>query len=639
MSSGGPQLSIDFSSPTAIAAIIGRSGARIPVLIGGRHILPAGIVVDSAGHLYFGVDPAAAQSLPPGHQFVSDPVSIPSTPPPPAETDTVDAVGLLSGLLRHIADHATHQVSAPITSLTVTIPTSWGPRRRDLLTDAATRAGLPAPALVTAPAALTAYATTLGLNAPPGTCLLTCHADQHPATLTVLQAHTDGYTELATHPIEQPHDLDQILTHHVITTATTTDDPLRASLHHPEPPPETAALRDAVRQARHTLATHDRAPVLLPAPRTPAVITRDDVTTAAQPLLNHIPAAVDDILDAADIGREHLAAVVVRHAGPVPGLLDTLTTATGTTAGAIEQPHALAEGALTLTTPHHHPTNTQLPRVRLRLTDLIAVVLLGGCSLSLLLHAVHSADIRTLQGRVIGVIISMPHLGAAGALAALTAYAVAHLAPTTWLTEPPTAGEPTTSRLIRHAYLAAAVAGPITAALYGLAVGTAVNYQYRPFLNWTLAWALPLATCATLIALTAPRIPTHDLPQWLTRARPPTLHAAIATTGIILMITALTQMPMNSTGVGLIGSTGAALIGIATGLTITRIPTIRIIAATGLAIGYALVLTWPNHGALIIGYLIALTWWAIHLTAHTLRLAFPGLRTMVERIADSRPNT
>lgn len=102
------------------------------------------------------------------------------------------------------------------------------------------------------------------------------------------------------------------------------------------------------------------------------------------------------------------------------------------------------------------------------------------------------------------------------------------------------------------------------------------------------------------------------------------------------MTTALMSMPMNSTGIGIIRNGGAALIGIATALTLTRIRTIRIITATGLAIGYALVVTWPTHGALITGYLIALTWWAVHLTAHTLKLAFPGLRAAIRRIINNQ---
>ncbi|GAB3863975.1 hypothetical protein GCM10029963_73600 [Micromonospora andamanensis] len=637
MPSGGPRLSIDLTSH-AVAATVDRSGTRIPILIGARLVLPPGVAIAPDGHLYFGLDATAAQTLPADHLFVSDPVSLLGAQT--AQPDTVDAVEVVAGLLRHVAEHATHQIRQPIAALTVTIPTGWGPRRRDLLTDAATRANLPPPTLVTAPAALAAYATTLGLTAPPGSCLLTYHADQHPPTLTVLQAHTDGYHELATHPVDAPHDLDQILADRL----TTTDDPPLRSINPPDTDRDDAAVRESVRQARHALTTQDRAPVLLPAPRPPAVITRTDVTAAAQPLLERIPAAVTSVLDAADINRQHLIAVIVCHTGPVPGLVETLTTTAGATAGPVEQPHALADGALALAATHHATTtaaDTQLPRVRLRISDLIAVFLLGGSSVAMLLQATYGADIRTIEGRVIFVNTSMSELGAAGAFAVLTAYAVAYLAPTTWLAGPPTAnGAPTAGRLIRHAYLAAAASGPVAGILYALAVGTVIEFTYRPFLTWTLGWTLPLAACAAVIALAAPHIPADDLPEWLTRAKPAILHAAIGATGILLMITSMSHMPINSPGVGLVGITGAALIGVATGLTITRIRAVRIIIATGLAIGYALVHTWPNHNAIIIGYLLALTWWAIHLTGHTLRLAFSfRVKATLQRLSGDRNQT
>ncbi|MEV4847542.1 hypothetical protein AB0K20_30565 [Micromonospora matsumotoense] len=96
----------------------------------------------------------------------------------------------------------------------------------------------------------------------------------------------------------------------------------------------------------------------------------------------------------------------------------------------------------------------------------------------------------------------------------LTAIAIAHLAPTTWLTGTPTTPteEPTTGSLIRRSYLPAAAGGTITATLYGLTTGTAFSFDYTSYLKWTLGGALPLAACATLIAATAPRIPAHALP-------------------------------------------------------------------------------------------------------------------------------
>ncbi|MBM0229085.1 hypothetical protein [Micromonospora sp. ATA51] len=456
MPNGGIQLSIDLNS-SAIAATIDRHGARIPVMLDGRLVMPHGVALDPSGHIQVGVPAASEPSV--HHQFVSDPLELLGRP----EADQpIDGVQLLAAQLWHVADQAARQAGEPITALTVTIPPNWGPRRRTQLADAAARASLPAPAMVTAPAALAAYTRTRGLTAPDGSCLLICQADRQPVTLTILQTSADGYHELATRSIDLPRDLNQVLAQRIVDAATSDDDPLRGEIAQP-PHQDSLALLESVRQARQLLTAQDRAPVLLPAPRNPAVITHDDVARAAQPLLDRVHDAVRDTLDAADIDSQHLSCIILRQAEAVPGLQDRLTTATGPTPAVLaDQSHALADGALTLAAPHHHaPTaaNTHLPRVRLRVRDLTSALLLGACSLTLLLQAIFTADVTTTFLRVVGVRTSLPQLGAAGALAMLTAFAVAHLAPTTWLAgaHSTTPSEPATGSLIRRGYLAAAV--------------------------------------------------------------------------------------------------------------------------------------------------------------------------------------
>ncbi|MFG3602463.1 Hsp70 family protein [Micromonospora chersina] len=638
MPNGGIRLSIDLNS-SAIAATIDRHGTRIPVTLDGRLAMPHGVVLDPTGHVRVGVSAAPQPSA--HQQFVSNPLDLLGRP---EAHQPIDGVQLLAAQLWHVADQAARQIGEPITALTVTIPPNWGPRRRTQLADAAARAGLPAPAMVTAPAALAADTTAHGLTAPDGSCLLICQADRHPVTLSILQTSADGYRELATRSIDLPHDLDQVLAQRILDEATSDDDPLRREISQSPPHQDSSAMLESVRQARQLLTAQDRAPVLLPAPRKPAVITHDDVAIAAQPLLDRVHDAVRDALDAADVDSQHLSAVILRQAEAVPGLQDRLATATGLTPAVLaDQFHALADGALTLTAPQQHtPTaaSTHLPRVRLRIRDLTSALLLSACSLTLLLQAIFTADITTTFLRVVGVRTSLPQLGAAGALAMLTAFAVAHLAPTTWLAgaHSTSAPEPATGSLIRRGYLAAAVGGAVVAGLYGLATGTSVRYDYSPYLKWTLGSALPLAVCAAVIAATAPRIPANDLPAWLARTRPAILHAAIATTGIYLMRAALTiTPPVDLTGMpGLIGSTGAALLGVATALTASRSRTIRTVTAPGLGLGYAIVFTNDTNGALIVGYLVALTWWGIGLTAHTLRLAFPTAGPALRRLVDGR---
>jgi hypothetical protein len=638
MPNGGIRLSIDLNS-SAIAATVDRHGARIPVMLDGRLVMPHGVALDSTGHVQVGVSAAPQPAA--RHQFVSNPLELLGRP---QVDQPVDGVQMLAAQLRHVADQAARQVGEPITALTVTIPPNWGPRRRTQLAEAAARASLPAPAMVTAPAALAAYTTAHGLTTPDGSCLLICQADRHPVTLTILQTSADGYRELATRSIDLPRDLNQVLAQRIVDAATSDDDPLRGKIALSRQDQDSSALLESVRQARQLLMTQDRAPVLLPAPRKPAVITRDDVAVAAQPLLDGVHVAVRDALESADIDSQHLSGVILRQAEAVPGLQDRLTTAAGHTPAVLaDQFHALADGALTLTAPHHHTpiaANTRLPRVRLRVRDLTSALLLSACSLTLLLQAIFTADITTTFLRVVGVRTSLPQLGAAGALAMLTAFAVAHLAPTTWLAgaHSTSAPEPATGGLIRRGYLAAAVGGAAAAGRDGLATRPSVQYDYSPYLKWTLGSALPLAVCAAVIAATGPRIPANGLPAWLARTRPAILHAALATTGMYLMRAALTiTAPVDLTGMpGLIGSAGAALLGVATALTASRTRTIRTVTAPGLGIGYAIVFTNDTNGALIVAYLVALTWWGIRLTAQTLRLAFPTAGAVLRRLIDGR---
>ncbi|MER7996600.1 hypothetical protein [Micromonospora chalcea] len=636
MPSGGTRLSIDLTS-SAIAATVDRDGTRIPVLLNGRIVMPHGIVIDPAGQLHPGVNGLPEPSV--GHQFIRDPVDLlhAADAEPP-----VDAVHLLAGQLWYVADQAVRQVAVPVAALTVTIPSAWGPRRRGHLTDAAARAGLPAPAMVTAPAALAAYATAG--HAPDGTCLLICDAERRPITLTVLQVSPDGYRELATRQVSPSRDLDRDLAQHLLTRSIA-DDPSQRPEIQAIPEPADAALLESIRQARTALSTQERAPVLLPSPRPPAVLTRDDVTAAAQPLLDDAATAVNGILDAADISQQHLSGVIHRETKAIPGLQERLAAVTGHAPTALDgHSHALADGALALTAAHHQTTSTAndtaLPRVRLRVRDLTSAIILGACSLTVLLQTILTADIVTTYSvQVVGVRLSLPQLGVAGALTMLTAFAVAHLAPTTWLagTTDAATTRPTTGHLIRRGYLAAAVGGSTAAALYGLATGTAVQFGYEPYLKWTLGSALPLAVCAAIIAATAPRIAAPQLSNWLARTRPAALPAAIATTGICLMRAAITLTPpVDLTGMpGLIGSAGAALLGIATALTTSRSRTTRTITVPGLAIGYAIVFTSDTSSALLVGYLVALTWWAVQLAAYTLRLAYPGAGQALRRLAGS----
>jgi hypothetical protein len=637
MHSGAAHLSIDLAA-SSITGVLFRQGQRIPLLFDGQPVMPSGVFVDpETGRLFVGHAALTAAAHRPDH-YIPDPLAQSGTGPTSDGALLSDPTDAMSAILQHVAAHA-QTPDALVDAVTVSIPPSWGPRRRERLLLAAARVGLPRPTLVTAPAALAAQVTAYGPAVPEGACVLVCQADAHPMSLTMLQAVAGGFRELGTTALAYPDgaDIDQTLTHRAIDASG--DIELRRRIDHPSELEDHRTrwiLLHHIRQLRHTLLTQERAPVLLPEPHPPAVLTHHDLSTAIQPLLDQLPTSVAELLTATDVGAAQIHIVILHTNTALPGLQDHLAAATHRPATVITgHPHATADGAFLLTAPATgRPTaaTTRIARVRLRITDLVGAVIIGGCSLALLIQAITTTYTVTIDAEIAGAVVPSAQLGAAALLTVLTAITVAHLAPTTWLAGTPANPEsaPTTGILIRRAYLTAAATGATVATLYGLATGSAFGLDITPHLQATLIAALPLTIYALLTAAMAPRIPITDLPDWLQRARPAALPVALATAGVLLMRAAVAVPDVP----GLAGRAGAALLGVATVLTATRHTLLRAITAPILAVGYALVFALSTTPVLIVGYLFTLTWWAAHLTAHTLRAAFPTTRAKLRRLLD-----
>jgi hypothetical protein len=344
--------------------------------------------------------------------------------------------------------------------------------------------------------------------------------------------------------------------------------------------------------------------------------------------------------------------VISGDSATLPALGDAVHAATGHTPTLIgAAPYAMADGALLATAATRpdtaHPADTaaaagtaassRLPRTRLRAADLIGVLTLSGCSAMLLLQAAATAWTHETMPPYATVYLPTEQVAAAAAIAAVAALAVAHLAPTVWLsgTPPDPATEPTTGTLIRNAYLTAAVLAVIVAALQGMAVG--ISYGHT-FLTPALTAALPAAAAASIIAVVGPRIRTVALPTWQTRARAPIAWITLATAGIALARSGIGGgFPVSITGLpALLGAAGATLLGVTTVLTATRQPLIRLIAAPILGLGYATVYSVATAPMLVIGYLIALGWWILTLTSHTLRAAYPTAGSTLRRLVDGQ---
>ncbi|MDG4829990.1 Hsp70 family protein [Solwaraspora sp. WMMD1047] len=632
MATAHSRLGVDIGATTA-AAVLAIDAQQTIVMPDGTPVTPSGVFVDpTTGALI----PAAAglgRALDRPDCYLADPITGLTAGPTTIAGHCVDPVDVLAAVLRHINTEASRLAGGPPTAVAVAIPPTFGPRRRDLVREATQRAGLPAPDLVAAPVAVAAHLTAASPPPAAGTCVLVCDAAAHTLQLTVLQ-HTDTSVQIlatAAVPGAAGADIDAILTEHAgqpirdadpqrwsrLTTPHTLDD-LR----------DQRSLQNAVRRAKEDLRHAPRAAVALPDPYPPTVLDQRHLAAATQPAHQALAAAVAEVLAAADLDPATLAAVILIGEGAhLPHLTNVLHETTGHTPIIPTRTDiAAADGALHAT---HSLTTTRagqihLPRTRLTPRHLIAPILTAAASFALLIHTVATADIYF--GSRLEVRVGVEEIGAAAIMVLLCAYTIANLAPTTYLHGLPHDTDPTTGSLIRRTYTAAALLGLVIATLYGLAIGSAVDFADNTYPRWAILSAAPLAAAFLLIAAIGPHLPANAIPTWLRRTRLPLTATLLAATGIIAMRYATTTGSNLIPG-GAASATriGAAITGIGIALTITRHALSRTGLALILGIGFAAVATAGNVPTLTIAYTIAITWWALTITATTITTAYPQL--------------
>ncbi|MFC6568619.1 hypothetical protein [Actinoplanes utahensis] len=365
-----------------------------------------------------------------------------------------------------------------------------------------------------------------------------------------------------------------------------------------------------------------------------------DFHAAAAPHLEQLEDRVKQLLAEADLEAADIGAVVLRGGDPViPDLEAGLTRSGLPGAVVLREPHAIVRGALRLTQPLSAAAGgtaetMRLPRTRLTLASLARIAVLAACSVALFLQTVTSAYVSKIGGTIVWVLFQVENLGLAAALAALTAWAAAQLAPTTWVLAKQADDEVTTGTLLRRGFLGAAALGLAIAGLWGLGASIGVGKTDETYLTVALAATAPIALSAAVIALVAPRIPAPSLLAWLHRASPPVLPIALATVGVYAQWTVYTtrHLPYLNFAFGLLEIGGAALLGVATALTATRQPLLRIIAAVILGVGYVLVADVSTTGYLTIAYTVLLAWWAITTAVATMMTGSTGISAWLTRM-------
>jgi hypothetical protein len=617
MATGDLHLSIHLGARwTAAVATVG--GRTWPVAFDGQTRLPSGVWTDpQTGGISVAMAGLAAGTAHPD-AYLPDPMAALRTAPIEADAAAGAAV---SALLAHVANTAAVQAGIGVATMTVTTPEPWGPKSRQRLTQAATAAGLPEPAVVTAMAAAAAASPRTD-EARGGFVLVCVIGDDYPH-IAVLDA-TDRYTQLAAVTVRDPDapGIDRAIAGSIRLRSGSGVD-LATELDW--------LTGVEIDRARTALISTSRTPVLLPGHLDPVIVEGADLDKATRPHLDQFVTALAQALAEADIDQGDITAtVLVAYDATAAAAQSALADAGLPQPTLLTQPEQVAAGAARLAGDTHTaegPTaaTTRLPRTRLTIGSLTAVAVLAAASVVLLLQTVTTADVSTIAVTIVGVRLPVANLALAAAIAATAATAAAQLAPTTWLSPQGLNDPASTGYLLRRSYLAAAAAGLALAGLWGLGTGVGVSWTDPQYLRWALTAAAPIAASAIIIAAASPRIPATRLGDWLPRMRPPIWPIATAAAGVCLVRAAYTlTFPTDLTGFpGLTAALGAALLGAATATTATRHLGIRIAVMLILVPGYALVVTVNTIGYLTATYVAALAWWHLAAATHTVREAAP----------------
>ena len=295
MATGDLHLSVHLGQRWT-AATLTVHGRMWTVTFDGQTRIPSGVSIDpdTGAVLVAAAGLATATTHP--DTYLPDPVTAlrSSGDPDPQPAAAVSA------LLAHVANTASAQAGIAVSTLTVTTPQPWGPKSRQRLILAATTAGLPEPAIVTAAAA--AASATQSSQPAQGRFVLVCTIGDDYPDIAVLDI-TEQYTQLAATTVrdaEAPgiqHALAESIRHRSGDTKGSSELDWR-----------TAAEID---RARTTLSRTSRAPILLPDNASPVVLDTADLYKAAQPHFDQLGPALTQVFNDADIDPTDLASTVL----------------------------------------------------------------------------------------------------------------------------------------------------------------------------------------------------------------------------------------------------------------------------------------------------------------------------------------
>ncbi|GGM79858.1 Hsp70 family protein [Dactylosporangium sucinum] len=350
-------LGIDYGTSNTVAVLRWPDGRSRPLLFDSSPLLPSAVFAAADGRLLVGRDAERAAR--------ADPARF--EPNPKRRIDELDVLlgdrahtltDLVAAVLDRVAAEARRIAGGPAGQVTLTHPVAWGPARRRVLTDAAQRVGLPAPALLAEPVAAAAYFTTvLGNRLAAGQSVVVYDLGAGTFDVSVVQRTADGFETLAYRGFDDIGglDLDALVVGHVGARLAgsapqewrTINDP--ADAHGGR---HRLQLWQDAREAREILTRESSATVYVAEARRDVIITRHEFEHAATDVLHRTVQTTLATVREARVRPDSVAGwFLVGGATRTPLVATMLHRATGQPATVIEEPQLVVADGAVHTTP------------------------------------------------------------------------------------------------------------------------------------------------------------------------------------------------------------------------------------------------------------------------------------------------
>jgi actin-like ATPase involved in cell morphogenesis len=347
------RLGVDFGTSNTVAVLQAPGRPARPLLFDGSPQLPSAVFADPAGGLLTGRDavhharthperfaPHPKRDIDDGTLLLGD-----------AEPRVAEVIG---AVLKRVRDEAIRVAGAIPADVVLTHPAAWGPRRREVLAEAARQAGMPRPALVAEPVAAAAYfVAVLGARVATGGCVVVYDFGAGTFDASVVRRSQGGFQVLASVGLPDAGglDVDAAVVSHLLTAHPDWDPGLRQRLTRPASAEDRRArmlLWEDARGAKEMLSRTASTFVHVPLLGVDMTMGREQLEELAGPIIERTVEATRAAISDAGVAAAEIDGVfLVGGSSRIPLAATMLHRALGIAPTVLDQPElVVAEGAV-----------------------------------------------------------------------------------------------------------------------------------------------------------------------------------------------------------------------------------------------------------------------------------------------------